>query len=145
MLPGRPYVMKIGARTVNCTAASPKYKVNVNTLEELAAKTLELNEIGVCNISLDRDIAFDTYSQNRDPGGFALGNASAQPLDLRPIALVRKETLDALGDHRADTLDGLQILARRGCDRVEVAELASQQVGHSFPHIANAQSDQQAG
>jgi bifunctional enzyme CysN/CysC len=72
MLPGRPYVMKIGARTVACTPASPKYKVNVNTLEELAAKTLELNEIGVCNISLDRDIAFDAYSQNHDTGGFIL-------------------------------------------------------------------------
>jgi bifunctional enzyme CysN/CysC len=72
MLPGRPYVMKIGARTVACTAASPKYKVNVNTLEQLAAKTLELNEIGVCNISLDRDIAFDPYKQNRDTGGFIL-------------------------------------------------------------------------
>jgi bifunctional enzyme CysN/CysC len=72
MLPGRPYVMKIGARTVACTPASPKYKVNVNTLEELAAKTLELNEIGVCNISLDRDIAFDTYSENHDTGGFIL-------------------------------------------------------------------------
>jgi len=60
MLPGRPYVMKIGARTVNCTPASPKYKINVNTLEQLAAKTLELNEIGVCNISLDRDIAFSS-------------------------------------------------------------------------------------
>lgn len=72
MLPGRPYIMKIGARTVNCTPASPKYKVNVNTLEELAAKKLGLNEIGVCNISLDRDIAFDPYSQNRETGGFIL-------------------------------------------------------------------------
>jgi bifunctional enzyme CysN/CysC len=72
MLPGRPYVMKIGARTVACTPASPKFKINVNTLEELAAKTLELNEIGICNISLDRDIAFDTYSENHDTGGFVL-------------------------------------------------------------------------
>jgi bifunctional enzyme CysN/CysC len=72
MLPGRPYIMKIGACQVTCTPASPKYKVNVNTLEELAAKTLELNEIGVCNISLDRDIAFDAYADNRNTGGFIL-------------------------------------------------------------------------
>jgi len=72
MLPGRPYVMKVGARTVACTPASPKYKVNVNTLEHLAAKSLELNEIGVCNLSLDRDIAFDPYKENRDTGGFIL-------------------------------------------------------------------------
>jgi len=72
MLPGRPYIMKIGAKTVTCTLASPKYKVNVNTLEHLAAKTLELNEIGVCNLSLDRDIAFDAYAENRETGGFIL-------------------------------------------------------------------------
>ncbi len=72
MLPGRPYIMKVGARTVTCTPASPKYKVNVNTLEHLAAKALELNEIGVCNLSLDRDIAFDPYDHNRETGGFIL-------------------------------------------------------------------------
>jgi bifunctional enzyme CysN/CysC len=54
MLPGRPYLLKIGTRTVPGTVTEPKYKVNVNTLEHLAAKKLELNEIGVCNIALDR-------------------------------------------------------------------------------------------
>ena len=72
MLPGRPYLMKIGARTVTCTPASPKHKININTLEELAARKLELNEIGVCNLSLDRDIAFDAYAENRETGGFIL-------------------------------------------------------------------------
>ncbi|MDT3439248.1 sulfate adenylyltransferase subunit CysN [Pseudofrankia sp. BMG5.37] len=70
MLPGRPYVLKLGTSTVGVTIAPPKYKVNVNTLEHLAAKTLELNEIGVCNIGLDRPIAFDAYRDNRDMGGF---------------------------------------------------------------------------
>ena len=72
MLPGRPYLLKIGAKTVGATIAAPKYKVNVNTLEHLAAKTLELNEIGVCNLSLDQPIAFDPYAENRDTGGFIL-------------------------------------------------------------------------
>ena len=72
MLPGRPYLLKIGTRTVSATITSPKYKVNVNTLEHLAAKQLELNEIGVCNISLDRSIAFDPYTENRETGGFIL-------------------------------------------------------------------------
>ncbi|HUF96568.1 MAG TPA: sulfate adenylyltransferase subunit CysN [Ilumatobacter sp.] len=70
MLPGRPYVIKIGARTVGASIAQPKYRVDVNTLEHLAANTLELNEIGVCNISLDRAIPFDPYDSNRDTGGF---------------------------------------------------------------------------
>lgn len=72
MLPGRPYLLKIGARTVNATLAQPKYKVNVNTLEHSAAKTLELNEIGVCNLNVDRPIPFDPYNENRDTGGFIL-------------------------------------------------------------------------
>jgi bifunctional enzyme CysN/CysC len=72
MLPGRPYLLKIGTRTVGATVAQPKYKVNVNTLEHAAAKTLELNEIGVCNINLDRPVPFDPYRDNRDMGGFIL-------------------------------------------------------------------------
>ncbi|ADP80852.1 sulfate adenylyltransferase subunit CysN [Pseudofrankia inefficax] len=72
MLPGRPYLLKLGTRTVNATLAPPKYKVNVNTLEQTAAKTLELNEIGVANLTLDRPVPFDPYTVNRDTGGFIL-------------------------------------------------------------------------
>jgi bifunctional enzyme CysN/CysC len=72
MLPGRPYLLKIGARTVSAQVAEPKYKINVNTLEHLAARQLELNEIGVCNLSLDAAIAFDPYADNHDLGGFIL-------------------------------------------------------------------------
>ena len=61
LLPGRPYLLKIGTRTVTATVARPKYSVNVNTLEHTAARTLGLNEIGVCNISLDRPVPFDPY------------------------------------------------------------------------------------
>jgi bifunctional enzyme CysN/CysC len=72
MLPGRPYMLKLGTRTVSATITEPRYKVNVNTMEHLAAKQLELNEIGVCNIALDRVVPFDPYSDNRDTGGFIL-------------------------------------------------------------------------
>jgi bifunctional enzyme CysN/CysC len=70
MLPGRPYWLKLGTKTVTATLGHPKYRVNVNTLEHLAAKKLELNEIGVCNVAVDRPIAFDPYASNRDTGGF---------------------------------------------------------------------------
>jgi len=80
MYPGRPYLLKIGTRTVNATVTEPKYRVHVNTLEHLAAKQLELNEIGVVNLSLDRAVAFDPYKDNRETGGFILidriGNAT---------------------------------------------------------------------
>src|SRR5688500_15613018 len=72
MLAGRPYLLRIGAKTVGATITKPKYKVNVNTMEHLAATTLELNEIGVCNLHLDQMIAFDPYEQNRETGGFVL-------------------------------------------------------------------------
>jgi bifunctional enzyme CysN/CysC len=72
MFPGRGYLLKLGTRTTNATITEPKYKLNVNTMEHLAAKTLDLNEIGVCNIALDRVVPFDPYARNRDGGGFIL-------------------------------------------------------------------------
>jgi len=70
--PGRPYLLKIGGRTVSAQITEIKHKVNVNTLEKLAAKRLELNEIAICNLSLDRAISFEPYRVNRDLGGFIL-------------------------------------------------------------------------
>jgi bifunctional enzyme CysN/CysC len=72
MLPGRPYLLKLGTKTVSATITALKHKINVNTLEEVPGRELELNEIGVCNISLDRPVAFDPYEQNRETGGFIL-------------------------------------------------------------------------
>jgi bifunctional enzyme CysN/CysC len=72
MLPGRPYLMKLGSRTVNATVAEPKYKVNVNTMEHLAARKLDVNEIGVCNVSISQAVAFDPYATNHETGGFIL-------------------------------------------------------------------------
>lgn len=72
MLPGRPYLLKIGTQTVTATVTEPKYEVNVNTLEHLASKTLGLNAIGVVNISTDRPVPFEAYAENPDLGGFIL-------------------------------------------------------------------------
>ncbi len=72
MLPGRPYLLKVGSRTAGATVSQLKYKVNVNTLEHTAASSLELNEIGVGNITLDRPIPFDPYETHRETGGFIL-------------------------------------------------------------------------
>ncbi len=72
MLPGRPYWLKLATQTVTAAIQAPKYQVNVNTLEHLAAKTLALNAIGVANLSTDRPICFDPYETNHDLGGFIL-------------------------------------------------------------------------
>ena len=72
MLPGRPYLVKIGTRTVTASVTDLRHKVNVNTLEHVAAKHLELNEIGLCNLGTDAPVAFDAYSEIRDTGGFVV-------------------------------------------------------------------------
>ncbi len=72
LLPGRSYLLKMGAQTVTASVMDIKYQVNVNTLEHIAAKTLALNAIGVCTLNLDRPIGFDPYSENRDTGGYIL-------------------------------------------------------------------------
>jgi bifunctional enzyme CysN/CysC len=71
-LRGRSYVMQIGTATALATTTPLKYRVNVDTLERVAADELRLNEIGVCELELDRPVAFDSYLANRDTGGFVL-------------------------------------------------------------------------
>jgi bifunctional enzyme CysN/CysC len=72
LLPGRPYWLKIGARTVGATITEIKHKIDVNTQEELAAKQLELNEVAYCNLYLDQPIAFEPYADNRTLGAYVL-------------------------------------------------------------------------
>ncbi len=72
MLQGRAYLMKVGAKTVTATINPLRYKINVNTLEHVAAQTLELNDIGVCELSLDRPIVFEPYDEDRTLGAFIL-------------------------------------------------------------------------
>jgi bifunctional enzyme CysN/CysC len=72
MLAGRSYWLKLATQMVSATVQAPKYQVNVNTLEHLAVKTLELNAIGVANLATDKPIVFEPYSSSRDLGGFIL-------------------------------------------------------------------------
>lgn len=72
LFPGRPYRLKIGCRTVNATVTRIKYQVNVNTLAQLPAGTLELNAVGVCNFSTDQPVTFDAYAENLATGSFIL-------------------------------------------------------------------------
>ena len=72
LLAGRPYLLKIGAKSVTATVTTIKHQVNVNTLEQMAATQLELNAIAVCNLNLDQSVAFDAYKDNRATGAFIL-------------------------------------------------------------------------
>ena len=72
LLPGRGYWLKLGTQTVSAQIHQPKYQVNVNTLEQIATKTLELNAIGVANLVTDKPLVFEPYADSRDLGGFIL-------------------------------------------------------------------------
>ncbi len=72
LLPGRAYWLKLGTQTVSATVAEPKYRINVDTLEQLAAKTLDFNAIGVATLTLDRAVAFAPFSESPALGGFIL-------------------------------------------------------------------------
>jgi bifunctional enzyme CysN/CysC len=72
MLAGRPYWLKLATQTVSATVYPPKYEINVNTLEHLAAKTLSVNAIGVCNLATDQPVVYESYEDNRELGGFIL-------------------------------------------------------------------------
>ena len=87
LLPGRPYLLKVGARTVGASITEIKHKVDVNTQDALAAKHLELNEVAVCNLHLDQPIAFAPYADNKVLGGFIL-------IDRQSNATVAAGTLD---------------------------------------------------
>jgi bifunctional enzyme CysN/CysC len=72
LLPGRSYLLKLGTRTVSAVISDLKYKLDVNNLAKIAARTLECNEIAICNLVSDQPIAFDPYELSRDGGGFIL-------------------------------------------------------------------------
>jgi bifunctional enzyme CysN/CysC len=72
LLRGRSYLMRIGSKTLTATVSPLKYKLNVDSLEHVAATKLELNEIGVCDLELSAPVAFDHYEENRDTGSFIL-------------------------------------------------------------------------
>jgi bifunctional enzyme CysN/CysC len=72
LVPGRSYLLKIGTRTVPATVTALKHRIDVNTLAHLADRTLELNEIGFCNLSTAAAVAFDPFEANRDTGSFIL-------------------------------------------------------------------------
>jgi bifunctional enzyme CysN/CysC len=112
LLPGRPYWLKLGAKLVSAQITDIKHKINVNTLAHLPGKVLELNEIAVCNVSLDQPVAFDPYSENPDLGGFVLidraSNATVAAglihFALRRAQNVHWQALDITRESRAETM-----------------------------------------
>ncbi|TPL42300.1 sulfate adenylyltransferase subunit CysN [Mesorhizobium sp. B2-4-6] len=72
LLPGRSYVLRTETDQVSATVTELKYRVNVNDFAREAAKSLDINEVGVCNLSTRAPIAFDSFAENRTTGAFIL-------------------------------------------------------------------------
>jgi len=110
MMPGRQYLLKSSTQSATLTLGKLKHRIDVNTLDHLPAKTLELNEIGVCNISLDKRIAFDSYDDNQTMGGFIIVDRLSNNtvgMGLIDFALRRSENIhwqkmDVSQDSRAE-------------------------------------------
>ena len=110
MIPGRQYLLKSNSQSAMLTLGRLKHRIDVNTLDHLPAKTLELNEIGVCNISLDKRIAFDSYEKNQTMGGFIVidrlsNNTVGMGLidfALRRSANIHWQKMDVSQDSRAE-------------------------------------------
>lgn len=110
---GRAYWLKLGAQMVSVTAAEPKYEIDVNNPSgsgsHLASQTLHLNQIGVCEITTDRRIVFDSYADNRALGGFILIDkithrtvgAGMLHFSLRRSQNVHWQPTDITRDHHA--------------------------------------------
>ncbi|MCH9808527.1 MAG: sulfate adenylyltransferase subunit CysN [Alphaproteobacteria bacterium] len=72
LLKGRPYILRCGQQSTVCQISELKHKLNVETLEHMASRQMELNEIGLCNLTVTKPIVFDHYTDNRELGGFIL-------------------------------------------------------------------------
>ncbi|MCR9214015.1 MAG: sulfate adenylyltransferase subunit CysN [Proteobacteria bacterium] len=117
LLPGRNYQIKLGSNTATAKISNLKYKVNVNTMENLATNTLSLNEVGVCNLALDKALTFDPYSENRQTGSFIL-------IDRFTNATVAAGTID-FALRRADNIHWQSVDIHKGARSEQKGQKAS--------------------
>ena len=146
LVPGRPYWLKIGTQTVTARVHAPEYQINVNTLEHLAVKTLDLNAIGVAKITLERAIPFEPYAENRALGGFILidkfSNATVAAgmlqFSLRRAQNVHWQALDVTRELRAGLKSQrpavLWFTGLSGSGKSTIANLVEKKLAHLGKH-----------
>ncbi len=156
MLPGRQYLIKTGSRLVPGTLDELKYKVNVNTMEHVAAKQLTLNEIGVCNLELDAAIAFAPYKESRELGSFIIIDRFTNTtvgmglmhFALRRAANIHWQAVDVHKETRA-SLTGqkpavLWFTGLSGAGKSTIANLVEKKLHAAGPHDLPARWRQRA-
>ena len=146
LVPGRPYFLKIGAQTVTARVQTPEYQVNVNTLEKLSVKTLELNAIGVAKVITERPLPFEPYAENRALGGFILidkfTNATVAAgmlhFALRRAQNVHWQSFDVTRESRAELMGQkpavLWFTGLSGSGKSTIANLVEKKLAHLGKH-----------
>ncbi len=146
LVPGRPYWLKLGTQTVTVTLQAPKYQININTLEHLAVKTLDLNAIGVVDLTTDRPIPFEAYADNRTMGGYILidkfSNATVAAgmlhFSLRRAQNVHWQALDVTREVRAGLKHQkpavLWLTGLSGAGKSTIANLVEKKLAHLSRH-----------
>jgi len=146
LLPGRAYVLKSGAQATIATITELKHKINVDTLEHQAGKTLELNEVGFCNLSLSQPLVFDPYKRSRAMGGFILIDrfsdatlgAGMVEFGLRRATNIKWQAMEVGKDVRAglkgQTPCVLWLTGLSGAGKSTVANLVEKQLAERGRH-----------
>ncbi len=148
LLPGRSYLLKLATQTVAVTVQAPKYTINVNSLEQMAARTLDLNAIGVAAITTARPIVFEPYADSRSLGGFILIDRASHATvaaGMIHFALRRSQNLHLQAsaisrtDHAAQKAQHAKVLwltGLSGAGKSTIADLVEQRLfaagRHSF-------------
>ncbi|MBV8131304.1 MAG: sulfate adenylyltransferase subunit CysN [Alphaproteobacteria bacterium] len=146
LVPGRSYLLRIGTRTVPATVTALKHRIDVDTLAHLADRTLELNEIGFCNLSTAAAVAFDPFEVNRDTGSFILidrftnqtAGAGMIAFGLRRASNLQWQTLTVGREQRAALKDQraavLWFTGLSGAGKSTIADLAEKKLLASGRH-----------
>jgi bifunctional enzyme CysN/CysC len=146
LLPGRAYVLKSGAQATIATITELKHKINVDTLEHQAGKTLKLNEVGFCNLSLSQPLVFDPYKRSRAMGGFILIDrfsdatlgAGMVEFGLRRATNIKWQAMEVGKDVRAglkgQTPCVLWLTGLSGAGKSTVANLVEKQLAERGRH-----------
>ncbi|MEQ8558521.1 MAG: sulfate adenylyltransferase subunit CysN [Henriciella sp.] len=153
MLPGRSYVMKMGARECQMQVTEEKYRIDVNTRAHEAGKTLKLNEIGVVNIALDREVAFDPYEDNRRMGGFIVIDRMTNEtvglglinFALRRASNIHRQAMDVSKELRASMKDQKPVIlwftGLSGAGKSTVANIVEKRLAAMGKHTYTLDGD----
>ena len=153
LIPGRPYLLKIGAATAPATVTTLKHKIDVNTLDEKPGKTLALNEIAMCNVDVAHAIAFDPYDQVRDTGGFVLVDrftnktvgAGMIAFGLRRASNIHRHAMSVTQDQRAELKQQkpavLWFTGLSGAGKSTIANIVEQKLSLSGYHTYSLDGD----